>query len=110
MPSYEQDFMSVLNHIYTGQPYSERTSTRDLKFSIPNPQLNLLAVTQPGFLSDFLPEAAWNQGFLSRTILVYNGEQIVKPLWGDEGIEDDLDEKLKSDLKRIGELMGQMAF
>lgn len=110
MPAYENDFMSILNHIYTGQAYSERKRTRDLKFSIPHPQLNLLAGTQPGYLSDLLPEAAWNQGFLSRTILVYDGIQVLQPLWGGEEVDDTLWDKLVHDLHIIGELYGEFEF
>lgn len=110
MPEYANDFLSILNHIYTGQPYSERKRTRDLQFSIPNPTLNMIAGTQPGYLSEFLPEAAWNQGFLSRTILVYNGEQILQPLWGISGKEIRQHEYLVEDLRVIGDLYGEMTF
>ena len=82
MPAYDHEFLGVLNQLYIGGAYSERKRTRDLKFTIPNPQFNILAGTQPGFLSDFLPEAAWNQGFLSRTILIYNGMQVLTPSLG----------------------------
>lgn len=110
MPEYQNDFLSILNHIYTGQPYSERKRTRDLQFSIPNPTLNMIAGTQPGYLSEFLPEAAWNQGFLSRTVLVYNGEQILQPLWGISGREVRQHEYLVEDLRSIGDMYGEMTF
>ena len=41
---------------------------------ISNPQITILAGTQPDFLGSMLPEEAWGQGFCSRLMLVYAPE------------------------------------
>lgn len=77
IPSYDSDFMNVLTDVYDGTGYSERRRTRDTNFSMDAPQINLLAATTPAYLNNMLPEGAWDQGFLSRTMLVYSGQQVL---------------------------------
>lgn len=110
IPSYDNEFMNVLTDIYDGHGYSERRRSKDLNFSIDAPQINLLAATTPAYLSNVLPEGAWDQGFLSRTMLVYSGEvNLVDPFAGNLTEADDRD-KLQSDLNKIGAMFGEMQF
>jgi hypothetical protein len=108
LPSYEGDFMSVLTDIYDCKRYGEARRTEKLRHEIPNPQLNFLAATTPSYLNGLLPDGAWDQGFLSRTILVYSGiiTRSNPFLVLDKGA--DKREVLSGDLKMIGELYGQM--
>lgn len=110
LPAYDLEFMSKLTEIYDCHPYSERRRDRRHNAEIPRPQLNILAATQPGFLSSMLPEVAWEQGFLSRAILVYSGELIRKSLFAKSKHNDVLWEKLISDLKTIGNVAGELLF
>ncbi len=110
LPQYDNDFMNTLTDIYDGHGYSERRRTRDTNFSIDAPQINLLAATTPSFLKDVLPEGAWDQGFLSRTILVYSGQKILRPLFENSADDKELFKKLKGDLRQIGNLYGQIIF
>ena len=68
--------MSILNHLYDCPPYKERKRGKGIEYELENAQLNLLAGTQPAYLNNLLPEGAWQQGFMSRTIIVYSGEVI----------------------------------
>lgn len=111
IPGYESDFMNTLTAIYDGKIYSERRRSRDLQFEIKNPQMNLLAATTPGYLKELLPEGAWDQGFMSRTIILYSGEkQDVDPLAEEDEDEASLDPHLVHDLKTIGGLVGKMTW
>lgn len=74
-PAHELEFLSVLSALYDcdANHTDERRSAPSV--NITNPQICLIAGTQPDYLSQFLPEAAWGQGFMARTIMVYSGEQ-----------------------------------
>ncbi len=110
LPAYDSDFMNALTAIYDGYGYAERRRTKDLKITIESPQLNLLGATTPSYLNSFLPEGAWDQGFLSRTMLVYSGEKILTPLFDEAGRDEDFFKSLLSDLKLIGDLFGKFEF
>lgn len=74
-PAHEMEFLSVLSALYDCDVShtDERRSSPSVNIS--NPQICMLTGTQPDYLSQFLPEAAWGQGFMARTIMVYSGEQ-----------------------------------
>jgi len=113
VPQYEQDFMNHLNDLYDCPPMFEerRRSIKD-NAKIANPQVHLLGGTTPSFLQGFLPEGAWDQGFMSRMILVYSGEVMVTDL----GLLSDEEEtkldtaKLESDLRQIASLFGKVTW
>jgi hypothetical protein len=110
LPSYENDFMNALTAIYDGYSYSERRRTGDKKMTINSPQLNILAATTPSYLSALLPEGAWDQGFISRTILVYCGQVTLQnPLNAVES-SPKLKNDLAHDFKIISELVGRLSF
>lgn len=76
VPAHDMEFLSVLNDIYDNPPtYREKrrhfNAGKDI--DIINPQLNILAGTQPGFMAHILPEEAWTMGFTSRIVMVYAG-------------------------------------
>ena len=110
IPAYENDFMNKLTDLYDGKPYSERRRTKDLNFKIERPQLNILAATTPSFLNNVIPEGAWDQGFMSRTILVFSGETQLRDLFVEEERDDAAYEDLKRGLRRISNLYGKMSF
>lgn len=110
LPSYDPEMMNRLTDIYDGHPYAERRRTKDLNFRIDRPQINFLAATTPAHLSNSLPEGAWDQGFLSRTLLIFNGERKLRPLFSQASQSDLLKKELKSDLKHIFGLAGEVKF
>jgi hypothetical protein len=110
LPIYDNDFMNVLTAIYDCYPYAERRRSKDLKIAIPSPQLNLFAATTPSYLNALLPEGAWDQGFISRMILVYSGERILSPLFMEDSRDEAMYSALLTDLKIIGEYYGQLTF
>lgn len=110
IPEFATEFMSVMTNIYDSEPFSERKRTANKKIEIPHPQINFIAGTTPSSLVQLLPEGAWDQGFLSRTMLVYDADVKVQSLFS-EGTQDELLYKqLEHDILEIGNLYGEIKF
>jgi hypothetical protein len=110
MPVYETQFVGMLTKLYDCELYEERRRTSKIHIKIDNTQLSLLAGTTPSFIHQLLPDAAWNQGFASRTIFVYGDKPQTDGIFltGDnEKVDADLAADLLSDLKNIRDLCGQ---
>jgi hypothetical protein len=110
LPSYENDFMNVLTNIYDCRIYSETRRTAKINIKMDAPQLNFLAATTPSYLTSILPEGAWDQGFLSRTILVYSGGEGPSDIFRETSYDSKLEADLQHDLHEIGNLFGKMVF
>ena len=110
LPDYANEFMNTLTHLYDGDPYSERRRTNKLNIEIQRPQLNILAATTPSYLKALLPEGAWDQGFLSRTILIFSAEQVRQSLFESSSTHEDMERRLIEDLARIGDGFGPFTF
>lgn len=110
LPEFANDFMNTLTDLYDGYPFKERKRSMKHAIEIDKPQLNLLAATTPSYLTNLLPEGAWDQGFLSRTILVYGVDRRLTSLFTASKIDRSLEKALMSDLETISELYGEMSF
>lgn len=110
IPSYDNDFMNTLTDIYDCKRYGERKRSKELNFTMSAPQINIIAGTTPSYLNDVMPVGAWDQGFISRVIMVYNGEVLLKDPFTETEIDTRSLGELLHDLKAIGELYGKMKF
>lgn len=110
IPQYENEFMNVLTDLYDGKPYSERRRTRNVEIKIERPHLNILAACTPAYLTQTLPEGAWDQGFTSRVILIYSGERTIRSLFAETVHDQALYVALQERLAAIGEVSGQFSF
>lgn len=110
LPEYDPAMMSKLTDLYDGHPYSERRRTKELNFVIAQPQINLMAATTPSFLVDTLPQGAWDQGFLSRTMLAFSSETMYRDMFTQPTTYDVLERDLTEDLRHIFSLYGKMSF
>jgi len=110
LPQYESEFMSTLTDIYDGSRYSERRRSIKDKMDIERPQFNLLAATTPSHLKDFLPVGAFDQGFLSRSLLIYSGDMQIRPLFNTVQGNREAMRLIKQDMTRIGKLYGEIKF
>jgi hypothetical protein len=110
LPSYENDFMNVLTDLYDCHVYTESRRSKDTRIAIPAPQLNLMAATTPSYLNNLLPQGAWDQGFLSRTIMVYAGTPPRRSVFEDVTLATDLQKRLEHDLNEIYGLFGKVDF
>jgi hypothetical protein len=76
VPAHDLEFLNFLNAIYDNDSnYRESRRTGNRKIDAINPQINILAGTQPAYLASLLPEEAWGMGFMTRMIMVYSGEK-----------------------------------
>lgn len=106
IPSYESDFMNVLTDLWNCKIYSESRRTKNRQFSIENTQLNLLACTTPSYLNNLLPLGAWDQGFLSRCLLIYSGGGNPQDLFSKKKLNNGLYTSLVRDLRQVTDLYG----
>lgn len=110
IPSYENDFINVLTDLYDGKRYSEARRTTKREFELRAPQFNILAATTPSYLNNLMPEGAWDQGFISRTMLIYSGRGESVDLFEEAALDRSLYAALVADLKLIGESYGRFKF
>jgi len=107
--SYDNSILSIFTAMYDNRDmYKESRRGREEDMILTNPQLNLLAGTQPDFLANLLPPEAWGMGFMSRMIMVYHGKPSQVKLFGAQKTRDT--EGLTKELTEIGNLFGEMAW
>jgi len=88
-------------------PYSQTRRHLETKIVIPRPQLNILGGTTASYLLNYIPQHAWDQGFTSRMILIYDGQKCEPEDDFDPAREErELDEKLVRDLVSVFGLEG----
>src|SRR5262245_36744470 len=71
IPSWEAALMNNLTDIYDGYVVDQKRRGKDLRIKIDYPQINLLGACTPSYLNEVMPAGAWDQGFISRTLLIY---------------------------------------
>ena len=105
MHKYDNEMVAVLSSFYDPDPYGQDRRGKEIKIRIKSPQLNILAGSTPSNLLQFVPEGAWEQGFMSRMILVYSDEKII----GDDFATESkpLNKDLMHDLNIINTLHGK---
>lgn len=110
MSSYDNELMQRLTDLYDNGSYEERRRGKDLKIIIPKAQLNMIAGATPSFLNELLPQGAWDQGFISRVIMIFAGEGIIGDLFNVPPTSGALRDALVQDLKTISSLYGKMVW
>lgn len=114
LPSYESDFMNKLTDIYDGHPYGERRRGGEGKhtFQLERPQINMVAACTPGYMTGTIPEGAWDQGFMSRCVLIFSGEKRKTSLFARKDRNKTLFNNLREDLMTMGSdaLCGELKF
>ncbi len=110
LPEYDIPLMNKLTDIYDAFPYSERRRGNNLNVKVERPSLNILAATTPSFLNSVLPEGAWEQGFMSRTLLADSGEKLIREVFTEIQTESALYTALVQDLRAIFEDYGAIVF
>lgn len=82
IPKYDPEMLSALNKVYDNEDtFGETRRTGGFTIKITNPQINILAGTQPAFLQTLFPEEAWGVGFPSRLTFVYSGDVITPDIF-----------------------------
>lgn len=104
------DFMAVVTDLYDGKRFGERKRTSKIDYTIEAPCVNIIGCGTPSFLGEFLPEGAWEQGFMSRVTVIYSGIALRPPLFSQKARDQALYKKLKEQLKVINSIYGEMEF
>lgn len=110
IPAYDNEFMNTLTDLYDGKGYGEVRRTNKLNISIPAPNLTMVAGCTPGYLRETLPPGAWDQGFLSRVIIVYSGEMERRSFFDETEANEAAMTELQERLKAMSELYGKFTF
>lgn len=106
LPEYDTNMMNFLTDMWDCGAYVETKRGKDIKLEVPHAQLNLLGGCTPSYLNGVIPPPAWDQGFMSRTVLAYSGESLSRNMFDDiEGV--DLPESLTDDLNCVFNLYGE---
>ena len=73
--AHDLEFFSLLSDLFDNKEVPHRSRRRGHNsgkaIDLPNPSVNIIAGTQPAFLGDLLPDAAWQQGFTARFLMIY---------------------------------------
>lgn len=107
LPAWDAEFMNTLTDLWDCGRYAESRRTGNTRIEIPHTQLNLLSATTPAQLNNLLPEGAWEQGFMSRVLIVFSGESIYTDLWDEADKDGKAFATLAHDLKEIYSLYGE---
>jgi hypothetical protein len=102
--------MNHLQDIWDGKRYSEMKRTGDISYTIKNPQINFITACTPSYLKNTMPEGAWDQGFISRSIIIFSGENILVDLFEFVRIDTSQYNKLVADLAVIGNYYEKITF
>jgi len=111
LPAHDLEFLSVLNSIFdNGRVHREKRRGNNLDKEILNPQINILAGSQPGFLGSMLPEEAWSMGFTSRLMMIYAAVSPYVPLFKEQEPRVEMENTLVKELKKIYKCFGNIAW
>jgi Protein of unknown function (DUF3987) len=110
--AYEAGFMSLLTDLWDGAPYSRTRkgegSKQGEKINIPKPQIQFIAGCTPSWFGEFLPQGAWDQGFLARTVIVFTNEETLADPFADRPFDKQKYHNLLENLKVISQFHGKM--
>jgi Protein of unknown function (DUF3987) len=110
IPSWDASFMNNLTDIYDGLQVDQKRRGKDLHIKIASPQINLLGACTPSYLNQVMPAGAWDQGFISRTLMIYSGDRIQQDPFAASIDSLALHGDLLEDLKNISLEYGRMQF
>jgi len=105
MAIYEPELIGGLTTFYDCVPYAQHRRGKDIRIKIDSPQLNILSGSTPSNLIKFIPEIAWEQGFMSRVIMVYSDQRPLIDIFAPSAT--DLPKEMIYDLKQIASIHGE---
>lgn len=109
--SYDNEFINFLTDVYDCDRYEERRrGNRDNPINIEKTQLTMYGCTTTSWLGQFMPEGAWDQGFISRVILIHSGVKRKVSLFAKRENKDKLFKQLAFDLNIISKVNGEFTF
>lgn len=107
---FDRDFLAALTAMWDGNAFVERKRKLKDKINIKNVSITLIGGCTPGFLNNLIPPDAWEQGFMSRVIIAYNGSSEPVDLWAPTIDQTKKFNDLVHDLRMIGNLFGEVDY
>lgn len=108
MHKWETDIVAGLTTFYDSVHYSQVRRTMGVDVKIERPILNILCGSTPSNLIRTTPDSAWEQGYMSRVILIFSRDRRVVDLFGTQF--RDKPPELVHDLKIIASLYGEFGY
>jgi hypothetical protein len=108
MHEYDSALVAALVEFYDVNPYSEGRRVTNIRIKIPRPQLNILTGSTPSNLLHTLKDYVWDQGLMSRVMMIYARERPVIDTFNTPPPAKPVD--LIHDIKIIWTLFGPFAF
>jgi hypothetical protein len=106
IPEHDAAMVGLLTDLYDCTPYGKRLASKDINFTFENPQLSMLIGTTPSNLMEYMPKAAWSQGFASRVVFVFADEKNTVDMFAMAGKE--LPKEMLHDLHVIAQTYGRI--
>lgn len=113
LPEYDVYMMPKLTDLYDNHPFSEKRRTNNKFVKMEAPTMNMLSACTPSYLMTTLPQGAWDQGFLARTLIAFSTENTIREIFGVFDAKNTLQDDLADDLRDIFNsdiTFGAMAF
>ena len=111
--AHDLEFFSLLSDLFDNKETPHRSRRRGHNsgkaLELPNPSINILAGTQPAFLGDLLPDAAWQQGFTARMLMIYAPGAPNVDMFVEQEDRDQLRAELAKGIISRAKLLGQFA-
>lgn len=81
MHTYEPELIGGLTTFYDAVPYAQHRRGKEIRIKLNSPQLSILSGSTPSNLVKFVPELAWDQGFMSRVIMIYSADRPIHDMF-----------------------------
>ena len=108
MDQYDTALVASLVEFYDCNPYSEGRRVSNIRLKFQRPQLNMLVGSTPSNLLHTLKDHVWDQGLMSRVIMIYSEDRpLIDPF---EVGAMEKDKELLHDLKLINLVMGEFTY
>lgn len=111
VPQHELGFLSIINKLFDNpRSYREKRRTLNQDKDITNPQLTILAGSQPGFMANLFPESAWTMGTTSRMIMIYASKSPPIKLFDVTPLNKGMKQSLVIRLTHMADLIGEVSW
>jgi hypothetical protein len=108
MHEYDSALVASLVEFYDVNPYSEGRRVSNIRITIKKPQLNILSGSTPSNLIHTLKDYVWEQGLMSRVIMVYAAERPIIDVFNTPPAPKPTN--LIHDIKMINTLIGEFTY
>lgn len=105
MDQYDTALTAAFVEFYDCNPYSEGRRVANIRIKVQKPQLTMLCGSTPSNLLHTLKDYVWDQGLMSRVIMVYSEDHPIIDVFDNPPV--DKPKHLIHDLKLINTIMGE---